>query len=308
MTWLWILLVIIVCLAAVIFIAGGIIAKIIVHGDRSTVDASWNYVIENAPACSRFSQDQFSNYTLTGEDGYLYHVSCLPAKDPASNRYLVLCHGYTDTRWGMLRYIQFYHELNFHCIIFDQRGHGENVPGPCSYSVKEAKSLLLVLKDAQTRYPGEKIFGIHGESLGGATVLQSLKYDLSQYHVKFAVDDCGFCDIVPILKTGLKKEHHLPIMVYPASVMAKLMYGVSFTEARPIRSVYGNKLPLLICHGEEDDFIPVWHSEKVKEATAGYCEFHRFPGAGHAFSAFVSPDEYLKVLDSFITKVLETAE
>ena len=93
-------------------------------------------------------------------------------------------------------------------------------------------------------------------------------------------------------------------MVYPASLMAKLMYGVSFTEARPIRSVVNNTLPLLICHGEADDFIPIWHSEKVKETTKGYCEFHRFPGAEHAFSAFRDPERYLRILDQFIYKVL----
>ena len=285
--------------AALFIILSAIIANIIVHGYRQEPDEAWNWQMQHAPGCRVFHREDFTDYLVTAPDGYVHHVSYLPAKEE-SDRYVILAHGYTDMRWGALKYIQFYHALGFHCIAFDQRGHGENAPQPCSYSIREKTSILAVLKDARERFGQDIRVGFHGESLGGATVLAALgeKPDIS-----FAVDDCGFCEILPILKAGLKKAHLPGWMVYPASAMAKLMFGASFTAARPIDAVRDNRIPLLIMHGADNDFIPPQHSANVKNATAGYSEIHFFEGAGHAASAIKDPEKYHEILGTFLREI-----
>ncbi len=299
MTLMILIPVVIVVIAALFFILSSLIANIIVHGYRQTPDEAWNWQMQNAPGCRVFKKEDFSDYMVTAPDGYQHHVSYLPAKEE-SDRYVILAHGYTDMRWGALKYIQFYHALGFHCIAFDQRGHGENAPQPCSYSIREKTSILAVLKDARERYGQNIRVGFHGESLGGATVLAALgeKPDIS-----FAVDDCGFSVILPILKAGLRKAHLPRWMVYPASAAAKLLFGASFTAARPIDGVKGNQVPLLIMHGADDDFIPPQHSADVKNITEGYSELHLFEGAGHAASAIKHPDRYLEILGTFLREI-----
>lgn len=276
------------------------IARTIVRGDRQTMDDSFQWQMQHAEGCRKFKREDFTDYTVTGSDGYVYHVSYLPATETASDRYVLIAHGYTDTRWGALKYMQFYHALGFHCVCFDERGHGENAFDPCSYSVREVDGLLAVLSDMKSRYGASIRVGLHGESLGGATVLMSLKY---QPQVDFAVDDCGFNDIIPILKAGLRNLHIPAFMVYPASFLAKLLYGVSFTEARPLTAVKGNQIPLLIMHGADDDFILPEHSAAVKDTTEGYAELHYFPNAGHAESAIKDPERYLAILTDFLKKI-----
>lgn len=282
-----------------ILLPGAVIAWIVVHGHRQSFEESWGWQMNNVSGIDWVRREFFKDYTVSDDDGYTYHVSLLSAAPP-TNKFVIFAHGYTDTRFGMLKYLPHYRRLGFNCIFFDERGHGENKRVPCSYGVKEVKGLLAVIDDTKKRYGNIKL-GIHGESLGGATVLFSLKYDLKG-KVDFVVDDCGFCDIVPVLKSAMRNTRVPPFFVYPASLMAKLIYGTSFSEAKPLNAVLNSKndIPLLIMHGGSDSFIPYWHSEKVNSAYKSYHELHIFNGAEHAVSSIHNSDEYFNVLESFI--------
>lgn len=275
------------------------LANFTVHGRRQTMEESWNWEMEHCPDCRNLKREEFSDYTVTAEDGYLLHCSYLQAKE-ATNRFVILVHGYTDTRWGMLKYLQFYRKWNINCILYDQRGHGENAPAPCTYSLKEQTYLKAVIVDAMQRFGPDIRLGVHGESLGGATVLGSMQYDLP---LEFYVDDCGFARILPVLQVGLSMMHLPKFLVYGASVCCKVLYGFFFHEASPIQYVSKNTKPLLVMHGAKDDFILPTHSKTVYETTAGYKELHLFEGAGHAESAIVRPKEYEQVLEAFLQTI-----
>ncbi len=293
-----IVLILVGTLVATLLFMGAYIAKIIVGGKRQTMEESWQWQMEHVPGARAFQRSEFKDYIVKSYDGYELHAAEVLAEEE-TDRWMIMAHGYTDTRYGMLKYIQFFHRLGFHCVCYDERGHGENRAYPCSYGIREAKDLMEVLSDLYRR-KGEGIrVGLLGESLGAATVMTALKY---KPKVEFAVDDCGFVEIVPILKAGIKKAGLPSWMVYPASLMGKLRYGVNFTAARPIDSLTENTVPMLIMHGEEDNFIFPSHSERAKETTKGYVELHLIPGAGHAGSAIVAPETYLKILQDFLEK------
>ena len=271
-------------------------ANFTVYGRRQTMEESWNWQLEHSPACRDLDPSEFLNYTVTSEDGYVTHCSFLPATEP-TNRYVILVHGYTDTRFGMLKYLQFYRKMNINCVLYDQRGHGENKKAPCTYGIKECLCLKAVYEDTLARYGADIRIGIHGESLGSATVLTAMQYD---FPVEFYVDDCGFAETIPVLKVGLGMMHLPKFLVYYASFWCKIMYGFFFGEARPIQYVDRNMKPLLIMHGAADDFILPEHSHRVYETTSGYKEEHYFTGAGHAESAIVCTEEYGRVLEAFL--------
>ncbi len=294
-----IIIVPVIVIIVLFFVLSFLLARTAVYGRRQTPEESWTWQQDHAPGSRAFKRTDLTDYTVTGSDNYVYHVSYLPARGE-SDLYVILAHGYTDTRYGMMKYAPLYHELGFHCIMFDERGHGENELVPCSYGIRETEGLLTVLEDARKRFGSEIRVGFHGESLGGATVLTSLKYHPA---IEFVVDDCGFADIVPILKGALRNFGIPRFMVYPASWVSKLIYKIDFRQARPIDAVVGNQIPLLIMHGAEDDFILPENSAQVKNTTAGYATLHFFPGAGHALSAIIDPDRYLTLLREFFTEI-----
>ena len=277
------------------------IAWYIAHGRRQTMQGSWDWEQEHVRDAKELTREMFTDYIVKGSKGEQIHTSYLPATEP-SNRYVILAHGYTDNRYGMIKYAVHYRKLGFNCVLFDERGHGENAKEPCSYSVREVDFLLDVLRDTLERYGKDIVIGLQGESLGSATVLTSLKYDIVRENVSFAVEDCGFSDIVPIILMVMKRVHVPAFMFGPINLFARMMYGISFKAARPIEAVKGNKIPLLVVHGAEDVFIYPWHGEAIFEASEGPKEIRMVEKAGHAFSAVVDPDGYYEMLKAFTEK------
>ncbi len=293
------------------------LGHIAVYGYRQTLDESWQWQQEHVRQSRTYRRDMFRDYTIEASDGGVIHATLLPtdAKTTDANaagtsaadadRYVILVHGYTDNRFGMMKYAPFYHEMGYHCVLFDQRGHGENAKDTCSYGPKEAAWLRDVLCDTRKRYGENITIGLHGESLGGATVLEAMKYPEVQKHVAFVVDDCGFAEIVPVLKDFLK-SYHLPAwMVCPAMLSAKFFHGISLRNARPIDAMTGTTIPLLIIHGEKDTFITPDHSDRVYAAAIGPKQLHFIKDATHAQSAVDRPEEYREILREFLQGVFE---
>lgn len=239
------------------------------------------------------------DYTVKSCDGYSLHAQLL-VNPRTTDRYVILSHGYTDNRIGSLKYARIYLDLGFNAVIYDLRGHGLNERTYCTYSVREARDLDALIRDARTRFPGLRVLGLHGESLGAATSVAVLKY---RPEADFVVADCGFSEITSILKAGLRQMRLPAGLVYLASLCAKGMYGYMYSEMRPIDSLRENDVPVLFIHGDADSFIPPSHSEAMHAATRGMSALRLMPGARHAASVFTDYELYCRWIKDFLTEV-----
>lgn len=240
-----------------------------------------------------------ADYTVAGDDGYAIHVQLLQNPAP-TDRYIVISHGYTDNRYGSLKYARMYLDLGFNAIVYDLRGHGENEPTFCTYSARERRDLLALIRDTRERYGEIAQLGLHGESLGAATSVAVLEY---RPEVDFVVADCGFSNIRDVLAGGVKSRHLPVLLVDVSSLCARLRYGYGYGDMRPIDSLAGNDVPILFMHGADDAFIPPEHSERMREATRGYSEVHLIANAGHAQSVLVNPVEYEARVRAFLERI-----
>lgn len=238
-------------------------------------------------------------YVVNSYDGYALHVQSLRNSAP-SDKYVLISHGYTDNRFGALKYGKVYLDLGYNLIVYDLRGHGLNEPTFCTYSVRERRDLEALILDSHARFPDARVFGLHGESLGAATTAAVLA---SKPPVDFAVADCGFAEIMPVLRGGIRAMKLPAWLVDVASLCAKLRYGYAFTEMRPIDSLAENEVPMLFIHGAADDFITPDHSQRMSAATKGFSELRLIDGAGHAASVLTAPEEYAGYVRAFLEKV-----
>ena len=266
----------------------------------------WRQTLEQARAWQADHYDlswydalQKADYTVSGEDGYALHAQLIENPNP-SDRYMLLSHGYTDNRYGSLKYAKLYLELGFNVIVYDLRGHGENEATYCTYSARERKDLRALIADSRSRYGDMALFGLHGESLGAATSVAVLEY---RPQVDFVVADCGFSNIRDVLVGGLKSAHLPGGLVDVTSLFAKLRYGYGYGDMRPIDSLRDNVIPILFIHGAADSFIPPSHSEAMSEATRGYSEVHLIEDAGHAESVLTNPEAYRRIVERFIARI-----
>lgn len=155
----------------------------------------------------------------------------------------------------------------------------------------------MLIRDTRDRFPELKVLGLHGESLGGATTVAVLKYAPK---VDFAVSDCAFSEIKPILTAGLRSMHLPEGLIGLSGFCAKLLYHCSYDEMRPIDSLARTTLPILFIHGADDDFIPPSHASAMHAAAEDHSELHLAEGAGHAASVLTVPEEYRRWLRGFL--------
>lgn len=293
---------------AVTAVFGGVsaaLASYAARGERYTLQQTWDtkmkempFLLDYRPIQDRPRGDK--EYTVRCKDGYVLHAQVW-INHPESRKYVILVHGYTINRYCMLGYLPIWDELGYNCIVYDQRGHGENVHGPvCTFGAQESEDLLCVINDAYARF-GHIYLALHGESLGSGTIVTALKYHPP---VKMAVLDCGFADIQNVMQKGLKGLHVPPFMFYPASTAAKIMYGHAYIDERPIDSLPGNTVPLCYMHGDGDTFIPPENSVRMNSASRHcYHELHLFAGSEHAMSRTDHPEEYAKLTKRFVRRI-----
>ena len=278
---------------AAAFAAGGVgLATYVTRIPRQSLGEALNWQRDHYDI-SWLEYTPQEDYTLPSYDGYELHAVLLRPKEE-SDRYVILSHGYTDNRWGSLKYARLYLERGWNCILWDLRGHGANKPTHCTYGQREGRDLAEVVKDARRRWGTEITLGLHGESLGAATTISALAYDPQ---VDFAVVDCPFADIVNVLEG----KAPAPVVQW-ASVGALLRWGTPLTGMRPIDALKRSWVPLLLIHGDADTFISPENSRRLYDAAQGVKELHLIRGAEHAQSVFTAPEEYAEILFDFVGK------
>ena len=267
--------IVIAVLAILTIAAGFIIAGFVLAVKPCTPEESRAWQEEHYDL-SWYDPLEKTDYTVTSYDGYVLHAQFL--KNPGdTNRYVILSHANTGDRFGVMKYAVMYLEQGFHVIVYDLRGHGLDAPTFCTFTVRERKDLRAMIMDSRERYPNASLFGIHGESLGAATSVAVLE---EKPPVDFVVADCGFSDIVPVLKGKAAAMHAPGFLIDLASVCARIRFGCSFSRMR----------------------LPPEHSERMKEATGGYAEIHLVPGAEHAMSILTDPKAYREYVANFLAE------
>ena len=133
----------------------------VMTGRRQTLEEAFTWQSE------RYNTDFYANltkesYTITGSEGYILHAEYLNNPEKTT-KYIIITHGYTDNRFGALKYVPMYLELGFNCIIYDLRGHGLNEPTFTTYGIREGDDLKYVIEETKKRYPVMTMLGLHGE-------------------------------------------------------------------------------------------------------------------------------------------------
>ena len=281
-------------------IAAILLMRIAAKPRRYKREYSAKYVREQG-LYGEFDSLEKEEIEIPSYDGYALHGFYLPAKGE-SDRYVIITHGIMDTCYGSIRYANLYHRLGFHVVMYDLRNHGENKKTYTTMGIRECQDLRAVVGYVRRHFGENIVLGIHGESLGSATSILCLDDGLK---LAFCVADCGYSDLIELMKYLVKEVYHVPAFFVPlGNRLVKLIYHYSFSDIRPIDNLQNNHTPILFIHGGADNYIPTWMSQKMYEANTGYKELYICPGAWHACSLCKNPKKYREVVEGFIRRVL----
>ena len=241
---------------------------------------------------------------VTSKDGLRLHGYWIPADKPRGT--VLLAHGYRSTilvDFGLA--FVFYHALGMNILVPHQRGHALSEGKYITFGVKESDDMRCWI-DYHNNTFGMYQMILSGLSMGASTVLYLANQELAQ-NVKCIIADCGFTSPWAILDKVYHAVVHLPSgpSLWAAELFARIFAGFSFSQKDTRKVLNGSKLPVLMIHGLNDDFVPCEMTQQGFNACVGEKELLLVENAGHGTSFLVDRETYTKRVITFLEKHLE---
>ncbi|HAT4244104.1 alpha/beta hydrolase [Clostridium perfringens] len=309
MTYL-IILIIIAILVIVFFLATGLyIFKSTVTRELHDIEKSYTrYVENNLFDEALYNSASKEDITLKSFDG-LNLTSTLIMNENPTNKFIVLVHGVSICYVGSLKYFDIFYKNGFNILIVNQRRHGKSEGKYSTYGFYEKYDVNMWIEYLKSRFGNDIILGLHGESMGAGTVMETIPLNDS---IKFVIEDCGYSNFHELIgfqithayKNRLVRKILRPSLIF-ANFFMKTKAKFSMKKIVPIDIVSSTSLPMMFIHGKEDYFVP-WYMavDLYKAKTKGYKELYLVEGAKHAEALEVNKIIYEKKIMTFIEKAL----
>ena len=305
-----IILIIIAILIIVFFLATGLyIFKSTVTRKLHDIEKSYTrYVENNLFDEALYNSASKEDITLKSFDG-LNLTSTLIMNENPTNKFIILVHGVSICYVGSLKYFDIFYRNGFNVLIVNQRRHGKSEGKYSTYGFYEKYDVNMWIEYLKSRFGNDIILGLHGESMGAGTVMETIPLNDS---IKFVIEDCGYSNFHELIgfqithayKNRLVRKILRPSLIF-ANFFMKTKAKFSMKKIVPIDIVASTSLPMMFVHGKEDYFVP-WYMavDLYKAKTKGYKELYLVEGAKHAEALEVNKILYEKKIMTFIEKAL----
>lgn len=231
-----------------------------------------------------------------------YHLKALVVEPHDTNKYIIFCHGVTENKINSIKYMNLFLEKGFNALIYDQRRHGESGGKTTSYGHYEKFDLKTIVDWLKLDKGASLTLGIHGESMGAATML--LYAGMIEDSADFYIADCPFSDFQEQLAYRLKTEMKLPpkLLLPVADLFIKIRQKYSLKDVSPISVIEHIHNPILFIHSKKDDFILPTMTEALYEQKKGPKKLFIAENGIHAQSFNENKEDYRKVVDEFLAE------
>lgn len=193
--------------------------------------------------------------------------------------------------------------LGHNVLLVDQRAHGKSEGRTISFGIRERYDCLSWIQYAIQRFGEDTKILLYGISMGGATVLMASGLELPD-NVKGIIADCPYSSAMDIIMDVGKTMPIPNWLIRPfVKLGAKVYGGFDVEETDAAEAVKNVHIPILIIHGEADNFVPCEMSDIVSE-NPQWIQRYTFPNADHGISYLADPARYKRIVTDFMNKVL----
>lgn len=242
---------------------------------------------------------------IESKDHLKLHATYFPG---GNKEKAVICfHGYTSeglADYGSLS--NYYLKRGYRMLLVDARAHGKSEGTYIGFGCKDRFDALS-WTDWMIKEAGHNVqILLHGDSMGGATVLMASGLTLPE-QVKGIVSDCAFTSPKEVFTHVLHDWYHLPAfpMIALADAINKKKAGYGLDECNAAREVQKATVPILFIHGDADTFVPCSMCEELYQNCASPKKKLIVKGAGHCESYYKDPKRYEEALDVFAGGVIK---
>ena len=244
---------------------------------------------------------------IKSQDGLKLH-GVIVEPNPSSHRWIIIVHGYTASHSISTQYITMFSELRFNLLLIDQRRHGKSEGIYTTFGYKEKYDVEAWVEFLYERIGQDCLIGLHGQSLGGGTVLEYLS--IAKSCVKFVIADCPYSDLTELMKYHIKR---VKLQAFPwfYSIMNRRVLkraGFRIEQVSPLRAVEESELPVMFIHGIKDRFVPTYMSEDLFSHKIGFKRLLLVEDAEHANAYMVNPTLYRTEVMHFVNEIMYREE
>jgi uncharacterized protein len=218
---------------------------------------------------------------------------------------VILLHGQTDNRAGMLGFANFFLRRGYNVLAPDMRGHGASEGKLATYGFREADDVRRWVDWVIVRQPDTYVFGL-GESMGGAILLQSFTLEPRFCAVVAEAPYASFREIAydrisqRFGRGSWPGRYLLRPILELSFVYERAVYGVDLDRVSPEDAVAGSRTPVLLIYGTRDDNTPERHARRICRSNPKSVTPWEIPDAGHTGAWANRPAEFeQRVLDWF---------
>ena len=189
-------------------------------------------------------------------------------------------------------------------LLVDQRAHGLSEGRALTFGVREREDCLAWAQYAAERFPGVPLV-LCGVSMGAATVTMAASLPLPETVVGI-IADSPYSSPAAIVRKVAVEDRHLPgwLAMPLAHIGAVLFAGFRLGDADGEEAMRHAAVPVLLIHGDADDFVPCEMSAGLERACASPVRREIFPGAGHVMGYMIDTPRYTQIWNDFLHEVL----
>lgn len=184
-------------------------------------------------------------------------------------------------------------------LLVDQRAHGESDGNVITFGIQEKYDCMDWIDYTVSRFGKEIKILLVGVSMGAATVLMASSLPLPP-QVKGIAADCPYSSPEAIIRKvcrdmGIPDRPAFPLV----RLSARLLGGFSVKDGGAVEAVKHARVPILLVHGTEDDFVPIDMCREIAQSCASQTVVLEVPGAGHGLSYFYDTEAYRNAVARF---------
>lgn len=247
--------------------------------------------------------------------------------DQASDKTVLLVHGYADAKVGALAWAPLWHEMGFNILAVDLRAHGDSEGSLCTGGFAERHDLEQVVHELAIRRPAEtRTLVLFGISLGAAVAAAMAA--LSQSHnVDISSAGSGDTEATPLIHAVVLESPfadfrsastaHFVQLGLPGGWVARLalrwaqwLSSANYRAVRPVVLIGQMTCPLLVLAAGEDLYVGLQEAENLERAvanrpaSAGPSIYRRFADVEHLMGVVDAPEAYRQAIAAFVGSVV----
>jgi uncharacterized protein len=276
--------------------AGIVVTEMALHPARRPLSAE---EIEAARQIAVGFHANLEDVAITAQDGIVLRAWSIRPQS-GNNDAVILLHGLSDNRFGMIGYAQILLRHGYTVLMPDARAHGASGGDLATYGLLERDDIHRWSGWLAANQHPPCIYGL-GESMGAAQLLQALATDS---HFCAVVAESSFANFREIaydrvgqfFGTGpwLGRTLLRPVVV-AAFAYARWRYGFDMTQVSPEQAVAKSDVPVLLIHGKIDRNIPLRHSLLIRQRNPRVILWE-VPNADHCGAISIAPAEFERKL------------